>query len=590
MLADRRLSMGGPFANRVKNIGQKSKPTIEISLCDEQQDSFIPSYTTLDEIKGEISVSAPVDTTFDDVFITFEGATRTYVEKLATTSPTNGRTEAFQSFLRLVQPMCPDTFPEPRVLEAGKVYKFSFNFIVPERLLPQSCTHPKQSTFPEGGHLALPPSLGDPMVAIMGKSLMDDMSPDMGTIAYAVKCRITNGRGVTGKIRILTETSKKLRVIPAVPEAPPLSVEGGLKDDYKLRKEKTIKKGLFKSKLGRLVMESVQPNSLRLPPVRSNSESSVTTMATVKVRFDPADETSQPPRLSNLQAKLKVATFFASVPMQDLPGKSSDFHFSSVKGIFVEAVNLSSRCLANQGWEKHNDSSATATPIRRDSALSTISISAANIPSPSTAYKGKIFYTAHIVVPISLPKGNKVFVPSFHSCLISRVYALDLFLSLVTPSASVSDPSIHLKLPIQISSEGNPHARPTISAEEANAIAARDANDFFSPRSVAPPDAQFTEQAELSAPPSPGPGWTHREALSRLDGRPSPEYRVRMNAAQQRFQSLSFEDEEHGGSRDEEAMAPPPGYSAFGSGGRSRVQSNVPGHLGQVRMMTSVRG
>lgn len=331
MLADRRLSLGGPLANRVKNIGQKSKPAIEIALCDEQQSSFIPSYTTLDEIKGEASITASSDTNFDEVFITFEGATRTFVEKIATTSPTNGRTEAFQSFLRLVQPMCPASFPEPRVLEAGKTYKFPFTFVVPERLLPQSCTHPKQSTFPEGGHLALPPSLGDPMVASMGKSLMDDMGPDMGTIAYAVKCRITHGRGPSGKIRILMETSKKLRIIPAVPEAPPLSVEGGLQDDYRLRKEKTIKKGLFKSKLGCLVMESVQPSSLRLPPLRSNSDSPVTTMATVNVRFDPADETSQPPRLNTLQAKLKVATFFASVPLQEIPRKSSDFHFSSVR-------------------------------------------------------------------------------------------------------------------------------------------------------------------------------------------------------------------------------------------------------------------
>lgn len=73
-------------------------------------------------------------------------------------------------------------------------------------------------------------------------------------------------------------------------------------------------------------------------------------MANVYLRFDPASEGSLPPRLNTLQAKLKVATFYASVPQRDIPTKSSDFHYSSLKGIFVETVNLSSRCLANQTW------------------------------------------------------------------------------------------------------------------------------------------------------------------------------------------------------------------------------------------------
>ena len=584
MLADRRISMGGPLADRVKNLGQKSKPVIEITLNDERQETFVPSYTSLDAIKGEICITTSSDTSFDDIYITFEGATRTFVEKIATTSPTNGRTEAYQSFLRLVQPMNSESFPESQVLEAGKVYTFPFTFVVPERLLPQSCTHSKGASFPDGAHLALPPSLGDPMVASMGKSLMDDMAPDMGTVAYAVKCRITSGRGTTGKYRILTETSKKLRIIPAVPEAPPLSVEGGLKDDYKLRKEKTIRKGLFKSKLGRLVMESVQPSSLRLPPLKSHLDCPVTTMATVNVRFDPADESSQPPRLNNLQAKLKVATFFSSMPMQELPSKSSDFHYSSIKGIFVDALNLSSRCLANQGWEKHDINSPSAMPTRRDSAWSTASSSSKKIPSPSSAYSGRSFYTARIVVPISLPKGNKVFVPSFHSCLISRIYALDLYLSINTPSASVSDPTLHLKLPIQVSSEPNPNAQPTISAEEANAIASREASDFFNPRSIAPPSPEFTEQADLDAPPCPGPGWTHRSNLSQLNDRPAPEYSVRMDGAQQRFQSLSFENEEQAEAREEEALAPPPEYSTFGARSRTRVHSSLPVQRGQIRL------
>ena len=559
--------MGGPLASRVLSLGQKPKPVIEVTLIDEQKDAFCPTYTSLEPIQGEVTITTSSDMSFDDLYITFEGSIKTYVE-IASSSPTNDRTKAFHTFLRLVQPMDGAAFPEPRVLEAGKTYNFPFNFNVPEQLLPQSCKHPKAENFPENTHLRLPPSLGDPMVAAVGKSLMDDMAPDMGSVAYSIRCRMTGGKGTSGKIRVIAEASKKLRIIPAVPEEPALDAEGGMNEDYKLRKEKTIKKGFLKPKLGRLVMQSAQPTSLRLPPVRSESEASVTTMATVNVRFDPADESCQPPRLNNLQAKLKVATYYSSVPMRTLPTNSNDFRFSSIQGLYVETINLSSRCLSNQQWEKCEASASS----RRDSGWSGPK---PDIPEPSSAYKGGSYYVASIMVPISLPKSNRVFVPTFHSCLLSRTYAIDLSLSIQPPSTTVTSPVLHLKIPVQISSEGNPKALPAISAEEATAIAAREANAFFNPRSIAPPIPEYRERAQLQflpsdPPPSPGEGYTHRQELSHLDNRPTPDYTVRMNGAQQRFQSLSFENEEA-------ALAPPPDYSFSSiSNGGARIASNVP--------------
>ena len=558
--------MSGPLASRVLSLGQKPKPVIEVTLNDAQKDAFCPTYTSLEPIQGDVTITASSDMSFENLYITFEGSIKTYVE-ISSTSPTKDRTRAFHTFLRLVQPMDGAALPESRVIEAGKTYKFPFNFNVPEQLLPQSCKHPKAENLPENTHLRLPPSLGDPMVAAVGKSLMDDMAPDMSSVAYSVRCRMTGGRGTSGKLRVIAEASKKLRIIPAVPEEPPLNAESGLNDDYKLRKEKTIKKGFLKSKLGRLVIQSAQPTSLRLPPVRSESEASVTTMATVNVRFDPTDESCQPPRLNTLQAKLKVATYYATAPMRALPTNSNDFRFSSIQGLYVETLNLSSRCLGNQQWEKCEGS----TSDRRDSGWSCLKL---DIPEPSSTYKGGSFYIASIMVPISLPKSNRVFVPTFHSCLLSRAYALDLSLSIQPPSATVTSPVLHLKVPVQISSEGNPEALPTISAEEATAIASREANAFFNPRSIAPPSPEYRERGPLhflssNPPPSPGEGYTHRQDLSHLDNTPSPEYTVRMDGVQERFQSLSFENEEA-------ALAPPPDYSSSSiSNGGTRIASNV---------------
>ena len=588
--------MPSSIAASIKNLGQKTKPQIEIKLNEGPRDASHPLvYTSLDKIQGEVSITAQTDMNFDDIYITFEGSTRTYVERIATTSPTNSKTEAYQNFLRLMQPFDPEAFPEPRVLEARRTYRFPFIFVVPDRLLPQSCTHPVDEHFDRNAHLSPPPSFGDALAAGPGgiRPLIDDMAPDMSSICYAIKCRVTCGRGPSGRHLIMAEATKKLRIIPAFEEEPPLDVKGGLEDDYRLRKEKSIRKGIFRQKLGRLSVEATQPKSLRLPGVRSDTSSAPTTMATVNVRFDPLEASTQPPQLNNIVSKLKVATFYATSPMREIPAKSTDFHYSSVRGLFVDTVPLSHRCLANTTWQKHGGSAETLSPERRDSTWST---AATKVPEPSECYNSKFpFYTAHVVVPISLPKGNKAFVPSFHTCLITRVYALDLFLSVNTPNATVTDPTLHLKLPIQISAEGENHGTQALTAQEAEAIHSQEVDEIFQPRNIAPPTPDLTERSNLmgtsrssprvtfsnresiaeeggewkppnsssqlaglgiaprlsgeEVPPSPGPGYSHRPSLEQPRS-----YSVRMIGTQQRFQSLSFENEE-------EALAPPPGYS-----------------------------
>ncbi|KAI9875616.1 MAG: hypothetical protein M1830_008203 [Pleopsidium flavum] len=485
------LSRRNTVRTQIKGLSPKSKLAVDITLNDDQHDAYVSSYATLDSIEGEVSITAPSDTRFDDILITFEGSTKTYVEKIASTAPTNGRTQAYHNFLRLTQPINDASFPQPRIAEAGRTYRFPFHFVVPERLLPQSCTHSRENEQVHDVHLQLPPSLGDPMLASDGRSLMDDMAPDMSTISYAIKVRAVQNRERDGKHIILADSAKKLRIIPATEERPPLTVTDSVDEDYIFRKEKDLKKGMFKGKLGRLTMEAAQPKALQLPAPRSESTCSPTTMATVTLRFDPADESAQPPRLGQLWNKLKVATFFGTLPMRNFPTKASVGNYDSQRGLFVETLNLSSRCVESAQWEQHT-SSSHPTPIRRDSTFSISS--ATSIPKPSSAYAGTIFYTAKILVPITLPT-NRTFTPTFHSCLISRIYALDFSLSMHT-GTSVSAPTMHLKVPLQISSAGNPLARPEISAAEAEAIAGREADDFFNPRSVAPPSPEYTERAE----------------------------------------------------------------------------------------------
>ncbi|KAJ5623681.1 hypothetical protein N7490_012286 [Penicillium lividum] len=61
----------------------------------------------------------------------------------------------------------------------------------------------------------------------------------------------------------------------------------------------------------------------------------------------------------------------------------------------------------------------------------------------SASFAGDTYYTASLVILISLPN-SQTFVPTFHSCLVSRTYSLDVSLSYHTPAANVLTPSISL--------------------------------------------------------------------------------------------------------------------------------------------------
>ena len=207
-------------------------------------------------------------------------------------------------------------------------------------------------------------------------------------------------------------------------------------------------------------------------------------MATLNLRFDPYSATAKPPKLQCLVSKLKVSTFYSSVPLTTFPMKATQFQFDAQRGAFLTFVSLANRCIEQAKWTMNKPSP------RRDSAVSVGSAASSGssnsiAPSPDADLMLP-YYTAQVLVPISLPT-KKTFVPTFHTCLISRVYTLDLAVS------AHSAPTIHLKLPLEITAEGNADARPVISPEEAASIARREAEGMFAPRSVAPP-SELAEQ------------------------------------------------------------------------------------------------
>lgn len=409
------------------------------------------------------------------------GSTKTYVDKLASTATMNGRTEATHRWLRLLQPILRSQLPENGTIEAGRTYTFPFTFVVPTHLLPRACAHKCENSHVKEAHLLLPPSFGDPELSGHDDKLLDDLAPDMTRVSYSIRVKLTKWNN-DGSENVVMEASKKLRIKPAYEEQAPLTIDHD--EEYYGRQEKTLRKGFMKGKLGRLVMEAVQPSSFRLPATApGDGIPSITTMAKVRLRFDPHETNSPPPRLGSLSSKLKVTTFYASTPRRAFPTRTTTFPNMS-QGYISESLPLSSLCVASVDWHRHGPEITAPQPYdleRRDSALSTISVGCSNqiIPTPSSHHRVHLpYYTAAIVVPLSLPT-NKHFVPTFHTCIVSRVYTLGLTL---TTHGQPLGPSLSLKLPVQISAEGSVDSVERRRLSERAEEAAREADAVFEPR------------------------------------------------------------------------------------------------------------
>ncbi|KAJ6189849.1 hypothetical protein N7519_004757 [Penicillium mononematosum] len=273
---------------------RRSQPKIEIHLAG-QTPGHVNSYTTGESIDGSITVTVDHETRFDEIEIAFEGVSRTTVERASCP----GRTGSQQMFLKLRQPIDEMEYPTPRVLESGRSYEYPFTFVVPDCLLPQVCTHAKKNAHIQRSHTMLPPTLGDPILASNGKTLLDDMAPSMSQIAYTVRASVLQKQLTGHGVVAIAAIAKKVRIIPTVEEEPPVEISGS--PSLCTRKEKSVKRGTLRGKLGRIVASSSQPKPIQLLPPAGEPTDTVSTVATVNLRFDPVGDEQPPPTWNNDQ-------------------------------------------------------------------------------------------------------------------------------------------------------------------------------------------------------------------------------------------------------------------------------------------------
>ncbi|KAL4908455.1 hypothetical protein BDW74DRAFT_100793 [Aspergillus multicolor] len=446
-----------------------ASPQIKIELARETN-NVTKAYTTGDRIEGTVTITANHLISFDQIDIQLEGSQTVFVQHGAVP----GRTGATQTFLRLRQPIEESAYPMPRIIEPGHSYQFPFTFVIPQRLLPHICSHHKSNAHIQDSHTLLLPSLGDPVLCRDGRSALDDMSPDMARVTYHIRAEVVQ-KPVVGPAKSLKLAKKKIRIVPAVEEEPPLTVPD-CDPIYRTRKEKDVRRGTLRPRQGRLVAAASQPKPLQLEYSPSKHSESVSTAATVHLRFDPVRD-EEPPSLGSVWSKLRVATYYSVHPWGDYP---TVLGVSAVdmagRGVYQELLPLSTMCVASAQWTKHGMDSL----VRRDSLHSTSS--AESITGPSASFVGDVYYTASLVVPVSLPT-SRAFVPTFHSCLISRIYVLELCVSYHTPNMNILTPTVTLKVPIQLTS--GPTGAVSLPSSEDITQEEVDAA-FFSPRGIAP--------------------------------------------------------------------------------------------------------
>ena len=318
--------------------------------------------------------------------------------------------------LKLAQPINEEQIPQDRMLRGRETYNFDFTFVIPDSVPFDACKHPFKNDELKDAHKQLPPTLGD------RQNPKEDFAPDMAKVNWMVRASVLREQANSPRPMVVQDKTRRIRVIPATDEAPPLSVEND-DEEYNLRREKGMKRRIGKFEdTGRLAMETDQPRSLRLAPPQDVDAEPPSTTAAIVVRFDPSEKSSRPPQLYCLETRLDMITYFSSRARTDYPTRK-ETKLDGLMSYYQNSIRLSQRNIKASQWNEHSPgTSPDSLEVRRGSTSG--ATGTVNIPGPTRNHKQDLpFYTMLLTVPISLPQ-DKTLVPTFHSCFISRMYSL----------------------------------------------------------------------------------------------------------------------------------------------------------------------
>lgn len=370
-------------------------------------------YTTSDEVRGCIKIEVEREIPLEKIDISLEGTSSASLSRAIAFVP--GRRESFQRFLQLRQPKNELDYPKIQTLLPGQQYQLPFTFVIPEQILPQCCTHETRNAGVKNAHLRLPPTLGAGPTPFWDLRSTPDDSPEMCRIQYDIRVQMY------GKLspEPLCDLSQDIRVIPATAQSKKADDPSVL---YML-KEQALTSSLGRREHGNLEISATKPSPIDLQSTKSGSTNASPTALQLHLRFDPVNK-ELPPRLSSLKCNLNTSTFYATVPWENYPTRNDITALQVDREVYEKSCSLSSLDLSSVKWEKLPSFSAIYQGKLKNDDESDASF----IPSEEQIESwDQCSYTATVTVPIILPN-KKDFLPTFHSCSVSRSYALDISL------------------------------------------------------------------------------------------------------------------------------------------------------------------
>ncbi|KAE8141808.1 hypothetical protein BDV38DRAFT_278590 [Aspergillus pseudotamarii] len=388
-----------------------------------------PRYMTGERIDGKVTITVDAETKFSEVNISLEGSSRVNLLQPITTQRETG---ASHTFLTLDQPIDEVNYPASRVFRPGKAYQFPYTFVVPNRLPLKSCSHRTADTIITQAHTEVPPTLH-----------LRNLSQNLCEICYLIRVtvcgQITNNNE---KREILADCAKPFHLVPvhegglffSSPEKPNMDRSSIVRE---------VKSQWKRQALGQLkaVASTLQPIQVPSPGLPTNT---VDIHVALQLRFDPVRDTP-PPRLAKIHPTLKQSTLFSTKPQNDYPCFNNMIADQMSRGAHVHISSLPSQTISSIRWAKHMlPHYSGSSGLDKSSQASSITE-----PGHSSTSGAGYYYTASVMIPVSLPS-NSDLAPTFHSCLISRTYALELRLSYRMLNAPVLQQMPTLEVPVKV--------------------------------------------------------------------------------------------------------------------------------------------
>jgi hypothetical protein len=358
-------------------------------------------------ITGTALIKTTNDTEFEHLTIELSGTTQVLTDPIpgARFSPRISRSH---KFLSLFDEHVSRSLPKDKTLRSTQTYALPFVFAIPARLEAIQCHHHVDSDAIRDLHMCLPPSMN---------GIASDFTPKSICVQYRIEAALFKRDGLDDQslVKAATSTVTDLEIRPRlqIPSDQLITRSNPLPRRFSTNFSKTTGCGrhgeLSVSVRGRPFIEI-------LPPTEA-PQNGMETLAHLTLCYQPQGTDHHLPELKSVASKLIVKNYYAATFWNDIPSEEalSDPHKAlceytvSLPKRSYRKINWALQDVREPTWElpRYSDKTHLLHPYMSDKAIDA----------------GEVAYTANMVLPIVLP-GDKNFIPSFHSCLVSRAYEL----------------------------------------------------------------------------------------------------------------------------------------------------------------------